>query len=144
MLGWALAGLAERRRDLPSRADRADRREAGRPIEEGSAGGQACAGDQFNGGAEAQSGGAAHEKRRQVARGVAVLIAPDKRSVSVAPKQFGPVHISVLCGVGKSWGVQCDEGRRNWGIQLELEFEWDEEKRLSNIKERGVDLRDAA
>ena len=30
----------------------------------------------------------------------------------------------------------------NWG--RELEFEWDEEKRIINIKERGVDFRDAA
>jgi uncharacterized DUF497 family protein len=27
---------------------------------------------------------------------------------------------------------------------MDLEFEWDEEKRLSNIKEHGVDFRDAA
>jgi uncharacterized protein len=27
---------------------------------------------------------------------------------------------------------------------MDLEFEWDEEKRISNIKERGVDFRDAA
>jgi uncharacterized protein len=27
---------------------------------------------------------------------------------------------------------------------MEFDFEWDEEKRLSNIKERGVDFRDAA
>ena len=27
---------------------------------------------------------------------------------------------------------------------MDLEFEWDEEKRITNIKERGVDFRDAA
>jgi uncharacterized DUF497 family protein len=27
---------------------------------------------------------------------------------------------------------------------MDLEFEWDEEKRISNIEERGVDFRDAA
>ena len=27
---------------------------------------------------------------------------------------------------------------------MDLEFEWDEEKRITNVKERGVDFRDAA
>ena len=27
---------------------------------------------------------------------------------------------------------------------MELEFQWDEEKRISNIEERGVDFKDAA
>jgi uncharacterized DUF497 family protein len=28
--------------------------------------------------------------------------------------------------------------------RVDLDFEWDEEKRITNIKERGIDFRDAA
>jgi len=55
------------------------------------------------------------------------------------------VHGRVLSGVGEHSDGAAHEGpQANWGRELELEFEWDEEKRLSNIKERGVDFRDAA
>jgi uncharacterized DUF497 family protein len=56
---------------------------------------------------------------------------------------------TVVYMIASFWGLVCppaEEGLSHADERLgrvDLEFEWDEEKRITNIKERGVDFRDA-
>ena len=55
------------------------------------------------------------------------------------------VHGRVLSGVGEHSDGAAHEGpQANWGRELELEFEWDEEKAKKNLKKHGVSFEEAA
>ena len=57
------------------------------------------------------------------------------------PPGLFPVEVSFSTGIEMQTGMAVDIAAP---IETEMDFDWDEAKRLGNLEERGVDFRDAA
>ena len=63
----------------------------------------------------------------------------------MAVSEQPPISRLVYSDSGMSSGVQAEiAANQGLPIEIKMDFDWDEAKRLSNLEERGVDFKDAA